>query len=111
VLVSETHSDGKAIADAFTSGWIGALGGAVYAVWFSLGSLFGKAGNGRSVALALDWVLGSATSAIAVPWPRAHLRSLLGGELVLGLPEYQSTVALYALGFTYLAIVAVRVAR
>ena len=112
VLVARSHGGAAAtFADAFTSAWIGALGGAVYVAWFGLGSLFGKAGSGRAVALALDWIFGPSASALAMPWPRAHLRSLLGGELVLGLPEWQSTVALYALALVYVALVGLRVAK
>jgi hypothetical protein len=111
VLVASGRTDLAALADAFTSAWIGALGGVVYVTWFSLGALFGKGGRGRVYALGLDWILGSATSAMAMPWPRAHLRSLLGGELVLGLPGWQSTVALYLLAGVYLSLMAARVAR
>jgi hypothetical protein len=111
VLFARGRFDGPALIDAFTSAWIGALGGAVYVVWFALGALFLKGGKGRAVALGVDWIFGTATSAVALPWPRAHLRSLLGGELVAGLPEWQSTVALYALGAVYLSLVSLRVAR
>jgi hypothetical protein len=111
VLVARGHLDGRGFIDAMNSAWIGALGGAVYVAWFSLGSVFGKSGGGRSVALALDWIFGSAPHALAMPWPRAHLRSLLGGELVVGLPEWQSTVALYLLAAVYLVATALRVAR
>ena len=111
VLAASDHLGLAAVADAFTSAWIGALGGAVYVTWFSFGALFGKGGRGRAVALAVDFILGSATSAMALPWPRAHLRSLLGGELVLGLPEWQSTVVLYLLAGLYTLLMAVRVAR
>lgn len=111
VLFASRRLDGAAVSDAVTSAWIGALGGAVYVAWFSFGALFGKGGKGRAFALGIDWVLGSTATAIAVPWPRAHLRSLLGGELVVGLPEWQSTVVLYALAVVYLLLMALRVAR
>jgi hypothetical protein len=109
VLAASDHLDLATLADAFTSAWIGALGGAVYVTWFAFGALFGKGGRGRAFALGVDWILGSATSAMAIPWPRAHLRSLLGGELVLGLPEWQSTVVLYSLAGVYLLLTTARV--
>lgn len=98
-------------ADALTTAWIGALGGATYVVWFSLGSLWGKSGRGRLVSLALDWLLGATSSAIAVPWPRAHLRCLLGGELVVGLPAWQSSVFLGVLAGLYFVACILRVPR
>jgi len=46
---------------------------------------------GRALFLLADWLLGSGVGAAAVPWPRAHLRSLLGGEPVLHLSALGST--------------------
>jgi hypothetical protein len=111
VLVASVGDANAIRADALTSGWIGGLGGAAYVAWFSAGSLWGKAGRGRLLALAVDWVFGATTSVIAVPWPRAHLRSLLGGELVLGLPPWQSSVSLALLAGVYFLVCVFRVAR
>jgi len=111
VLVAASGQPNAIRADAVTSAWIGALGGAAYVAWFSFASLWGRAGRGRLLALLVDWVLGAATSAISVPWPRAHLRSLLGGELVLGMPPWQSSVSLAFLGATYFLACVFRVAR
>ncbi len=111
VFVAAGHASAGVIRDAATSAWIGALGGAVYVFWFSLGSLFGRLGRGRFVLFVLDAVFGSATTLLAAPWPRAHLRSLLGGDAVLGMPEWQSTAALYFLAAACLVIGAIRVPK
>jgi hypothetical protein len=111
VLVASDGRVSAIRADALTSAWIGALGGVSYVAWFSLGSSWGKEGRGRLVALLLDWVLGATTSVVSVPWPRAHLRSLLGGELVLGLPAWQSSISLGLLAGLYFLACIARVAR
>lgn len=91
--------------DLFSCAWIGALGGVAYAAWFSLGSTFGRRGGGRWVALVIDWVLGISSGIIAIPWPRGHLRNLLGGGPVAGLEQAHASVVLSAcvLGFSLLA--------
>jgi hypothetical protein len=111
VFVAGGRADRAAFGDAFTSAWVAALGGAAYVAWFALGSSFGRAGRGRTVCLATDWVLGSATSAIALPWPRAHLRSLMGGAPVFDLSGRENTAALYVLAAVYLLACASRVPR
>jgi hypothetical protein len=111
VLISSVGEASAIRADALTSAWIGALGGAAYVAWFALGSLWGKRGRGRLLSLVLDWVLGATASAIAVPWPRAHLRSLLGGELVIGLPAWQSSALLGLFAGLYFLACVLRVAR
>jgi len=109
VLLGAAKVDAGILRDATQSAWIGALGGAVYVAWFGLGSLFGRAGGGRYVALAVDWIAGGTTTAFAVPWPRAHLRSLIGGDLVHFMSERQSTAALYVLLVSYLVLCSLRV--
>jgi hypothetical protein len=111
VLLASSGAAAAIRVDALTSGWIGALGGVAYVTWFSLGSMWGREGRGRLIALVLDWVLGAGASFIAAPWPRAHLRSLLGGELVLGLPAWQSSVSLGLLAGLYFLACVGRVAR
>ncbi len=78
---------------------LGAAAGASYAALFCWGATIGTKGGGKTVILGLDWVLGMSSSAWALPWPRAHLRNLLGGEAVLGLPSWASVVALILLIF------------
>lgn len=111
VMISSVGEAPAIRADALTSAWIGAVGGAAYVAWFSLGSLWGRSGRGRLLALALDWILGATSSAVAVPLPRAHLRCLLGGELVVGLPAWQSSVVLGLLAGLYFIACLFRVAR
>ena len=111
VLVSSVGEASTIRADALTSAWLGALGGAAYVAWFSLGSLWGKTGRGRLLSLVLDWVLGATSSAVALPWPRAHLRCLLGGELVVGLPAWQSSALLGLFAGLYFLACMLRVAR
>jgi hypothetical protein len=103
--------DAATLSDALTTAWIGALGGAAYAVFLSFGSLFGRAGGGRLLGLVVDFTIGAGSSAGAAPWPRAHVRSLIGGELVLGMPAWESTVLLSTLAATYFLLSVLRVPR
>jgi hypothetical protein len=73
---------------------VGALGGAAYASWFSLGAGFGRRGGGRLVALLVDWLLGASGGVMALFAPRAHLRSLMGGAPPMDLSQRASAVAL-----------------
>lgn len=100
-----------ALVDALTAAWIGALGGVAYTAWLSLGSLFGRAGGGRRLGLFVDFVAGAGSSAAAWPWPRAHVRSLIGGDLVLGMPSWESSLLLAALSAVYLLLCVLRVPR
>lgn len=86
--------DGPWIIDSLTSAWVGSLGGMVYATCFLSASSFGKRGGGRLVFLALDGVLGLSNGVLAIPWPRTHIRSLLGGEPPLGLSQSVSLLIL-----------------
>jgi hypothetical protein len=60
--------------------WIAALAGAAYTGLLALGSTFRR---GRLWLLIGDWILGSGTGLLAVPWPRGHARNLLGFAPVL----------------------------
>lgn len=51
----------------------------------------------RAGFLFVDWLLGSTNGFLALPWPRAHVRALLGGAPVLGLSASQSGEWLLAL--------------
>jgi hypothetical protein len=51
----------------------------------------------RAAFLFVDWLLGSTNGFLALPWPRAHVRALLGGAPVLGLSASQSGEWLLAL--------------
>jgi hypothetical protein len=109
VLAARAGEPGWA-RDLLTSAWIGAVAGAVYAAWFLLASTFGRRGGGRPAALALDWVLGAASSVVAAPWPRGHVRNLLGAAPVLEMSQPAALLALVVLGTIY-AVLAVRRVR
>jgi len=97
VLLTRGTADPKLVGDLLSSVWLGVLGGACYAAWFSLGSMVGASGGGRLLFLLLDWVLGSGSTALAAPWPRAHLRNLLGSEPVLHMPQWSALAAVLLL--------------
>jgi hypothetical protein len=78
------------LRDLDACAWGGALAGAAYAGLFAVGSRRGRAG--RLWILAGDWLLGSGTGVLALPWARAHTRGLLGGTPVLdGSPAFAAT--------------------
>lgn len=79
------------VRDVFTSTGLVVLGAAAYVAVFTLASTAMKRGRARSLALFLDFLLGSGTSALALPFPRGHLSSLLGGEALATLSQRQSS--------------------
>jgi hypothetical protein len=107
------HGDGDPplVRDAFTTIWVAFLGGAAYAAAFALGASFGKRGGGRAVVLVLDWVFGSAGDTSGVITPRAHLRSLLGGDEVASLSGHASAVCLVLLAAAFAWLAARRARR
>jgi len=80
VLAATTPGRGMA-QDAYASAWGGALSGAGYAGLLAIGSRWGR--TGRLSLLAADWLLGSSSGVLALPWVRGHARNLLGGVPVL----------------------------
>lgn len=94
--------------DAWVSGWISALGASAYIAWYSLAACVLRAGRGRWLPLVCDFVLGSGTGGLAVIWPRAHLRNLIGDEPVLGLTQGSSSVVLAATAIVLLAMASLR---
>lgn len=111
VVAARGTSDPALVRDALTSAWIAALGAASYASWFALGSTAGQAGGGRFAALLADWLLGTATTALAFPWPRGHLRNLLGAEPVLRMSQSQASLTLCFLASGYLLLALLRSRR
>ncbi|MGO9833823.1 MAG: hypothetical protein ACLP1X_06380 [Polyangiaceae bacterium] len=93
-VVAHGTADPPLARDALASGYVGALGGAAYASWFSLGAGFGRRGGGRVVALVVDWLLGANGGVTALFAPRAHLRNLLGGAPPMDLSQRASAMAL-----------------
>ena len=98
-------------ADLLTTTPIALLGGAAYAAWFALGAAFLRAGRGKLVVLLVDFTLGAGSGVVAALFPRAHLRSLIGGERVMDLPQANSSVLLLAMTIALIAVAAQRVGR
>jgi hypothetical protein len=94
VLVSRGGGDARLLADAWASSWIGAVAGLAYGAWYTLASTLGKRSGGRIGLLLTDWVLGASAGFLAVPFPRAHVRNLLGGAPAFELSQAASVVAL-----------------
>jgi hypothetical protein len=90
--------------------WLGAVGGAAYAALFAAATLWGRHW-GRAALLLADWILGAGVGASALPFPRAHLRALLGGSSVLELGDLGSSSALVLLALIGAALYALRVPR
>jgi hypothetical protein len=68
-------------------------------MYFGLVQLF--AGRiGSTLLLVGDWLFGSGTSALSLPWPRGHLRALLGGTAPLGLSPRDAALCLLLIVLT-----------
>jgi len=111
VVCARGLGDPRLLSDLGISAWLGALGAVCYAIWFALGSLFGAAGGGRTLALVVDWVLGSGATALAIPCPRGHLRNLLGAEPVMQMPQWSALLAVATLTVACLGLVVWRTPR
>jgi hypothetical protein len=105
VVLGHGEGDPPLLLDALATAWVALLGGAAYAAAFAFGASFGKRGGGRAAVLALDWALGSGSETAALVTPRAHLRSLLGGDAVASLSGHASALCLVLLAaaFAWLA--------
>ena len=89
---------------------VAALGSASYVAGFAVAQLVGGA-FGRALFLIADWLLGAGTGVTALPWPRAHLRALLGGDAVLGMSDLQASGCLLALTLSLTLLYAAKVPR
>ena len=98
VLGAHPPRSASLISDLRASVGIALIAGAVYALYFGAASLLGKRGTGRKWALIIDFVLGAGSSALAAPWPRGHVRNLLGGEPVVDLSQASAWFVLGAIG-------------
>jgi hypothetical protein len=90
--------------------WLGAVGGAAYATLFAAATLWARHW-GRAALLLADWILGAGVGASALPFPRAHLRALLGGAPVLELGDLGSSSMLVLLAILGAVLYAARVPR
>lgn len=111
VAAARGQLNSAALTDALIAAWVGAIGGLAYTAWLSLGSLLGRRGGGRLLLLLVDFSVGAGSSAAAAPWPRSHVRSLIGGDLVLGMPAWESSLLLALLAALYVLLCLVRVQR
>jgi hypothetical protein len=93
------------------SAWVSALGGAAYASLFAFGASLGKRGWGRSVMLAIDWLLGVGSGFGAALTPRAHVRSLLGGSAVMEMSGRVSAACLVLLALAFATAATKRASR
>lgn len=108
VVVTRGSGDGELAADALTSIWIGLVAGIGYTFAFVGASAYGRAGRGRTWLLAADFVLGAGDSFLAFPWPKAHVRNLLGGSAALELSQLGALIALVGTSFAFLLLGTVR---
>jgi hypothetical protein len=99
-LLAHGAHDPPLARDLFTSLWVGALGGATYAAYFSAGAAIGK-GTMRGVLLALDFIVGGGAGVGALVTPRGHVTSLLGGPLCAELSQRASSLVLLVLIVVY----------
>lgn len=108
-VVAHGPHDAPLFLDVPASLFVGALGGAAYAAFFSAGSAIGR-GRAAAVLLAFDWFVGSAAGAGSLVTPRGHVQSLLGGPLAAEVSRTTSSIVLVALAAVYFGF-AVRRAR
>jgi hypothetical protein len=90
--------------------WLGAIGGAAYAALFAAATSWARHW-GRAALLLADWILGAGVGVAALPFPRSHLRALLGGSPVLELGDWSSSGALIVITLAGAALYAARVRR
>lgn len=109
VLFARGAADPTWVLDTAQTVPIAILGALAYMSLFAMGSQFGRRGQGRTVLLALDWLLGSGTSMLALPWPRGHLRNLLGSQPVLGIGQSLASAFLLVLTLVSLSVALGRV--
>jgi hypothetical protein len=107
VSVAVAHAPGAPplLRDMLVSGWIGALTGAAYAGWFSLGGTFLRRGLGRAAPLVADLLLGGSPGVLGALLPRGNAVNLLGGPAPLGLAQ-PASAALLVLSAVLLALAA-----
>jgi hypothetical protein len=102
--------DSEYFLDLFRSLPIAVTAGAAYAGWYALASCFGARGGGRKWLLGLDWIFGASDGFLAAPWPRGHVRNLLGGSPVLEMSQV-GAFGVLLLGTSLAVLVAVARSR
>jgi hypothetical protein len=87
-----------------------ALAAASYTGALGLAQLLGGTWA-RAAFLFLDWLLGSGEGLLAWPWPRSHIRALLGGLPVLGASGMESVEWLLVLSLFSAVVYVTRLPR
>jgi hypothetical protein len=90
-------------------GWVGGLAGGSYGAWLAFASQLGTRGRCGTLLL-FDLILGSSLGAWALPFPRGHVRNLLGGAPPLELAQATSSALLVGAIVVLLAIMWLRTA-
>jgi hypothetical protein len=111
VLVTRALGDPALGADLLSCVWIGLVAGLAYVAAFVGASGIGRRGQGRAYLLAADFLLGAGSSLAAAPWPRGHVRNLLGGAPVLELSQGAALVVLLGTSFACLWLGMLRTQR
>ena len=111
VALTRGSGDPLLLRDIATCLWIGAVSGLAYSVAFMGASAYGQQGQGRVWLLAADFLLGSGSSLLAAPWPKGHVRNLLGGTPVLQLSQLSALLLLLGTSFACLWLGTLRCKR
>jgi hypothetical protein len=101
----------EAFGDAATTTWIAALGAVAYSTLFFVVSTLGRSLSLGLGVLLVDWLLGSGSSVVALPFPRALLGNLLGGSAPVDLLQWQSALFLLVLSLGGVAFAVFRLER
>ena len=111
VAITRGASDPLLLRDTATCIWIGLVAGIAYGIAFVGASGFGQRGQGRVWLLGADFLLGAGSSLLALPWPKGHVRNLLGGAPVLQLSQMSALLLLLGTSFACLWLGALRCKR
>jgi hypothetical protein len=111
VLITRGLGDAAWLGDSVTSVWIGVVSAVAYVVALLGASAVGKRGQGRIWLLGADFLLGAGSSLLALPWPKGHVRNLLGGAPVLELSQIAALFVMLGTSFAFLWFGALRSQR
>jgi hypothetical protein len=111
VAVTRGAGDPLLLRDTATCVWIGLVSGVAYTVALVGASAYGQRGQGRVGLLSADFLLGAGSSFLALPWPKGHVRNLLGGAPVLQLSQLSALLVLLGTSFACLWLGALRCKR
>jgi hypothetical protein len=111
VFITRGFADAALGRDLVSCVWIGLVAGLAYVAAFVGASGYGRRGQGRVWLLAADFILGAGSSLAAMPWPRGHVRNLLGGAPVLELSQWSALLMLLGTSFACLWLGMLRTER